>query len=245
MQANKGLRCCTMTKIEKFDKVKTISMLSDIWEVLDNAEREMLVAQSSVGRFKKGEPIYREGDNPDNLLCLLTGKVKIFRNGVGGRSLINRVLRPVQYFGYRASMAGETYVTAASAFEESTIVFVPMRTIFQLMEHNTRLCHFFIHALAVDLGKADQRIVSITQKHVRGRMAETLLDLLDIYGFDSDGKTLDLHITREDMANLSNMTTSNAIRTLSTFAEEGLIEVNGRYIKLNDVAALQRISDIG
>lgn len=99
--------------------------------------------------------------------------------------------------------------------------------------------------MAVDLGKADQRIVSITQKHVRGRMAETLLDLLDVYGYDGDGQTLDLHITREDMANLSNMTTSNAIRTLSTFANEGLIEIDGKFIKLLDVDAIQRISDIG
>lgn len=102
-----------------------------------------------------------------------------------------------------------------------------------------------MHALATDLGKADQRIVSITQKHIRGRLAETLLDLLDVYGYDQDGKTLDLHITREDMANLSNMTTSNAIRTLSTFATEGLVEVHGRYIKLLDVEALQQISDNG
>uniref|UniRef100_UPI004027A7C6 Crp/Fnr family transcriptional regulator n=1 Tax=Alloprevotella sp. TaxID=1872471 RepID=UPI004027A7C6 len=96
-----------------------------------------------------------------------------------------------------------------------------------------------------DLGKADQRIVSITQKHVRGRMAETLLDMLDIYGYDTDKQTLNLHITREDMANLSNMTTSNAIRTLSMFSDEGLIDVHGRCIKLLDVDALQRISDNG
>lgn len=76
-------------------------------------------------------------------------------------------------------------------------------------------------------------------------MAETLLDLLDVYGYDGDGQTLDLHITREDMANLSNMTTSNAIRTLSTFANEGLIEIDGKFIKLLDVDAIQRISDIG
>ena len=66
-----------------------------------------------------------------------------------------------------------------------------------------------------------------------------------MYGYDGDGQTLDLHITREDMANLSNMTTSNAIRTLSTFANEGLIEIDGKFIKLLDVDAIQRISDIG
>lgn len=234
-----------MTKVEKFDKRQTAQSLKDIWELLNDEERDFLSDNVRVERFKKNEIIYNEGDQPDNLLCLLSGKVKIYREGLGGRCLTNRVLRSVQYFGYRASMAGETYVTSASAFEESSIVIVPMRALFQLMQHNARLCHFFMHALAVDLGKADQRIVNITQKHIRGRLAETLLDLLDVYGYDNDGKTLDLHITREDMANLSNMTTSNAIRTLSTFAAEGLVEVHGRYIKLLDVDALQQISNNG
>lgn len=234
-----------MTRLEKFDKSKTARSLTEIWELLNEDEQQYLCENIRVERFKKNEIIYKEGDQPDNLLCLLSGKVKIYREGLGGRSLTNRVLRPVQYFGYRASMAGETYVTSASAFEESVIVIVSMRVMFRLMEHNVRLCHFFMHALAVDLGKADQRIVSITQKHIRGRLAETLLDLLDVYGYGNDGETLDLHITREDMANLSNMTTSNAIRTLSTFASEGLVEVHGRYIKLLDVATLQQISDNG
>ena len=69
--------------------------------------------------------------------------------------------------------------------------------------------------------------------------------MLDVYGYGNDGETLDLHITREDMANLSNMTTSNAIRTLSAFADEGLVEVHGRFIKLIDVEALQSISNNG
>ncbi len=234
-----------MTRLENFDKHRAAHALSDIWELLTEEERSFLIQHIRVNRFQKNEIIYNEGDQPDDLLCLLTGKVKIFRQGVSGHTLINRVLRPVQYFGYRASMAGEPYVTSAAAFEESTIASIPMRIIYKITETNARLCHFFMHALAVDLGKADQRIVSITQKHVRGRLAETLLDLLDVYGYDKDGETLDLHITRENIANLCNMTTSNAIRTLTSFANEGLVELHGRYIKLLDVDKLQKISDIG
>lgn len=234
-----------MTSLDNYDKLKVAVALKDICALLSQQEQERFLSSMRVQRYKKNEMIYREGDQPDDLLCLLSGKVKIYRDGVGGRSLINRVLRPVQYFGYRASMAGEPYVTAAAAFEESVIAAVPMRTVYQLMEENNRLCHFFIHSLAVDLGIADQRIVSITQKHVRGRLAETLLSLLDIYGCENDGKTLDAYISREDLANLSNMTTSNAIRTLSTFAEEGILEVHGRHLKYLDIDALCQISDNG
>ena len=81
-----------MTRLDKIDKVNAASQLVDIWDVLDDKERTVLVENCWVERFKKSEGIYQEGDQPDHLLCLLSGKVKIYRNGVGGRSLINRVL---------------------------------------------------------------------------------------------------------------------------------------------------------
>ena len=52
-------------------------------------------------------------------------------------------------------------------------------------------------------------------------------------------------VSREDIANLSNMTTSNAIRTLSTFASEGVIAIDGRKIKILDKVKLDRISKLG
>lgn len=234
-----------MTKLDKFDAELIAKAMHEMWSLLKEEEQSKLFQSMYVCKYKRNEMIYHEGESPDYLLCLTNGKVKIYRDGYNGRCLINRVLRPVQYFGYRAYMAGEPYVTAASALEESTIVSIPMGVVYEVMEQNNKLNAFFIHALATDLGLADKRIVSITQKHVRGRLAEALLTLQDIYGFEADGMTLDSQVTREDMANLSNMTTSNAIRTLMSFAEEGLIEVHGRHIKLLDMKGLQSISNNG
>lgn len=234
-----------MTAIDRYDKLKIANALKDICRLLSDKEQTLFLSALRLKRFKKNETIYREGDRPDDLLCLLSGKVKIYRDGIGGRGLINRVLRPVQYFGYRASMADEPYVTAAAAFEESVVAFVPMQVVYQLMKSNSALSMFFIGELAKDLGLSDKRIVSITQKHVRGRLAEALLYLLEIYGCESDGVTLDALVSREDLANLSNMTTSNAIRTLSNFVAEEIVEVHGRRIKYLDLEALCHISANG
>ena len=92
---------------------------------------------------------------------------------------------------------------------------------------------------------ADERTVSLTQKHIRGRLAESLLFLKESYGLEEDGSTLSIYLSREDLANLSNMTTSNAIRTLSQFATEHLIAIDGRKIKLIDEEKLKKISKIG
>ena len=234
-----------MTKLDKYDKASVCEAMSELWSLLTEEEQTLFLTHMSVYRYRRNEMIYHEGESPDYLLCLLSGKVKIYRDGYGGRSIINRVLRPVQYFGYRASMAGEPYVTAAAAFEDSLVAWVPMNVVYRAMSTNNQLCAFFIRALSIDLGLADKRMVSLTQKHVRARLAETLLTLCDIYGFDEDGETLNSLITRENMASFSNMTTSNAIRTLMSFSKEGLVAVDGRKIRLLDVDKLTTVSEQG
>ena len=85
----------------------------------------------------------------------------------------------------------------------------------------------------------------LTQKHIRGRLAETLLLMKKKYGVEDDGRTLAVYLSRVDLAQMSNMTTSNAIRTLSAFAQEGIIAIEGRKIKFVNVEELQVISDRG
>ena len=107
------------------------------------------------------------------------------------------------------------------------------------------MAYFFIKELAKDLGISDARTVNLTQKHIRGRLAESLIVLKENYGLEEDGATLNIYMAREDLANLSNMTTSNAIRTLSCFANEKIIVVDGRKIKIIDEEKLKKISRFG
>ena len=65
------------------------------------------------------------------------------------------------------------------------------------------------------------------------------------YGLEEDGATLSIYLSREDLANMSNMTTSNAIRTLSAFAQEKIIAIDGKKIKIIDGESLEKISKIG
>lgn len=155
------------------------------------------------------------------------------------------MIKDKEYFAYRAYFAQENFVTAAAAFEPCTICLVPMPVISELIKENTDLAMFFIKQLSIDLGISDERTVNLTQKHIRGRLAESLLFLKDTYGVEEDQCTLSIYLSREDLANLSNMTTSNAIRTLSNFATEKLIIIDGRKIKIIDEERLKKISKIG
>lgn len=220
-------------------------MIADMWAPLDAEQRSFLAEQFTLQSYKKNEVIHCEGEPPTHLMCLLKGKVKIYKEGVGGRSQIIRMIKPVEYFGYRAYFAKEDYVTAAAAFEPSLICLIPMTAVMTLLRQNNALALFFIRELATDLGIADERTVNLTQKHIRGRLAESLLFLKESYGLEEDESTLSIYLSREDLANLSNMTTSNAIRTLSQFANEKLITIDGRKIKLIDEDKLKKISKIG
>jgi CRP-like cAMP-binding protein len=222
-----------------------LEKLSDMLSTLTPEQREELLSHVSVVKYKKNDVIYSEGDLPTNLLCLVSGKVKIYKDGVGGRPQIMRVLGDTEYFAYRAYMAGEPFITAASAFEPCTVLKVPLEIIVDLIQRNATLAWFFIQKLAHDLGKSDERTVNLTQKHIRGRLAESLLFLKERYGLEHDGSTLSIYLSREDLANLSNMTTSNAIRTLSAFASEKLVAIDGRKIKFINIAELEKISKIG
>lgn len=219
--------------------------IDDMWQLLTDDQRGLVAKSIETRRYKKHQVIYAEGETPSHLLCLIEGKVKIYRDGVGGRSQIMRVIKPVEYFGYRAYFAGGSFVTAAAAFENSIICTIPMSIIVRLVEENNRLAMFFIRLLAIDLGISDERTVNLTQKHIRGRLAESLLFLKEAYGLEEDGATISIFLSREDLANLSNMTTSNAIRTLSLFASEKLIAIDGRKIKIINEEELKKISRIG
>ncbi len=221
------------------------STLTDIWRVLSEGEREIVRKNVRFVHYKKNETIYIEDEQPKDLMVLLKGKVKIYKSGVGGRSQIIRMIRPIQYFGYRAFFAREPYVTAASAFETSTVCLISMLVIEDMLRQNGVLALFFIHLLSLDLGVADNRVVNLTQKHVRGRLAESLIFLKESYVLEEDGATINIYLAREDLANLSNMTTANAIRTLSNFVNERIISLDGRKIKIIDEDKLMKISNIG
>ena len=229
---------------KELSEAEIAESIPDLWQPLTEEQRILLAQNFTIQKYKKNETIYCEGETPTHLMCLLTGKVKIYKDGVGGRSQIIRVIKRHEYFAYRAYFAEEDYVTAA-AFEPCTICLIPMPTIISLIQENAELAMFFIRQLSIDLGISDERTVSLTQKHIRGRLAESLLFLKDTYGVEEDQCTLSIYLSREDLANLSNMTTSNAIRTLSNFAAEKLIIIDGRKIKLIEEDKLKKISKIG
>ena len=216
-----------------------------IWEAMTEQERQFVMSHIEQVRFAKNEIIHLEGDASEHVWALMSGKVRIYKEGVGQRQQIIRLLKPHDIFGYRACIADEPYNSNASAFEDSLVYQMKREDFLTLVRNNGKLCYEVMLMMAKDLAILEIQTVNLTQKHIRGRLAESLILLLRNYGFEGDGKTLAMLLPREDLANMSNMTTSNAIRTLSQFAQEGLIAINGRHIQILDEQSLEKISPLG
>lgn len=223
----------------------TIKDISIIYSPLTAKEQAYLEENHTVIKYKKNQIIYQEGEEPTGLLCMGSGKAKVFKEGVGGRDQIVRMAKAPGLIGYRALFANGPHIASAVVIDPCTIFHIPKKVVNKLMSSNNQLCLNIINAFATELGFSRYRTVTLTQKHIRGRLAESLILLKDIYGYEEDEATLNVYLSREDLANFSNMTTSNAIRTLTNFVKENVISVDGRIIKILDEEMLERISKLG
>lgn len=219
--------------------------LKDIWDLLTVQQQKALIENAITLTCDKGDYIYHDEEESVYLYCLIRGHAKLEKLGIGGRNQIMRMFQPGDIFGYRSFFASQEHTTEAIAIENSLVACIPMTLVERFCHVNPELAMYFLRNLAVDLGKSDLRTLELTQKHIRGRLAGSIIFLIDKYGFEHDGKTLSICLSREDLASLSNMTTSNAIRTLASFAEEQILAVDGRRIKVLDASKLKHVNTQG
>lgn len=222
------------------------SLIHDtIFKSLTEREIELLKKNSYCIAYKKGETIFKEGDLFGDLQLLTSGKVKIFKEGIGGREQIIRLAKPIGFIGYRSFFAQEPHNTTAVTIENSIITSISNLIFYEILQNNHQITLSLFKSFATELGLSYNRTIALTQKHIRGRLAESLIFIKETYGVEEDGCTLFINLTREELANLSNMTTSNAIRTLTSFSSEGVIAIEGKKIKILDYDKLQKISRLG
>ena len=209
---------------------------------MTQTQKVELLSHCSVKYYKTGEVVSGEGDVPDRLFFILHGVAKCSICGDANRWQTVRLVKTGEYFGYRAFFAGQNHMASYVAMTDMAVCAIPMDFIKRWLDDNPSMKDFFLKRLAAELWQADYRFVCLIQKHLRGRMAATLLSLGEFFGYREDGKTLAFEVTRAELANLANMITANAIRTLSAFVSEGLITLDKRKIAILDESALQYIS---
>ncbi|PZF71454.1 Crp/Fnr family transcriptional regulator [Taibaiella soli] len=194
--------------------------------------------------FRKGQIIFGEGAHPLGLYCVNNGKIKLSHRGEDGKEQIVRLSKEGDVLGYRALLTNERYNATAVALDDTDICFIPRDTFFNVLKNNPDLSFEIIKMLSTELRKAEDRITDLAQKPVRERMAEGLLFLKETYGFEADGSTINIVLSREDIANLVGTATETAIRLLSEFKNDKIVEFVGKKIRILDNERLIRTAHI-
>lgn len=213
--------------------------LHSMFSVLSQEGLAKLQLHKGCNFHRSGQVLFYEGDYPSGLYCINQGKVKLTKVGEAGREQIVRLAREGDVVGYRALVSGTPYELSATVLEDASICFIPRQTFHVLMNENPALIARIMRQLTQDLARAEQKQVSLAQKQVRERLAETLLMLKEFYGTEDDHHSLRSKLSREDIANYIGTATETVIRLLSEFAKEGIIVLEGKKIKIVDLRALR------
>ncbi|NNC85590.1 MAG: Crp/Fnr family transcriptional regulator [Bacteroidia bacterium] len=211
---------------------------------LSEDEVMVLNRKKVCGHYKKGDQIFMEGRSANSIFCINGGKVKITQIGEEGKEQILHLVGEGDVIGYRSVLSGEPYSVSATALEDSSICQIPKSMFQQMIESDNHLALEVIKILSDDLKFAERNITEFAQKPVKERIAEALLFIKETYGYESDGETLNVNLTREEIANIVGTATETTIRVLSDLKKHNILELKGRQIKIKDLNELVHIANI-
>lgn len=200
-------------------------------EMLSKEDFEQYLAAKQVLKFHKGETIFEDGENSKGVYFIKSGTAKLSKLGVYGKEQILRFIKEGDLIGYRSILCGEDFQAKAEAMTDLETVFLPSEFFLHLLEVDSRLSFVMLQKIAFELGESSNTVTFLAQKTVRERLAEILLLLEQKLGTDPEG-FIKISLTREEIANIIGTATESAIRLISEFKQDGLIEAEGRNIKI-------------
>lgn len=192
--------------------------------------------------FGDGELIFKERQRPFGIYIIQDGKVKISKYGFEGREYIVRFAKKGNIIGYRSFFSSEQYSCSATAISETMVCFIPGDVILDLIRRNPELGLQFMNYLANDLKHAEEKSISIAHKPVRERVAESIIILKDIYGFEQNNTIVDVSLKRDEIASIAGTSRETVTRLLSEYNEEKILLLEGRKIRILDLPRLHAIA---
>jgi CheY-like chemotaxis protein len=218
-------------------------------EGLDNMVRDaggdqelrLLNERREIRTFKKKAEIYREGAFPFYLFFVIKGKVKTYKTNDDGKELITQLYQAGDYFGHVHLLQETAYQDTAAALEETEICLIPKDDFFSLLFQNRQVAKKFIQLLSAEIDTTENQLLHLAYNSVRKRMAESLLRYFSHTELTERDLRDGIRVGREDLANLAGTSLETAIRTLSDFKDEKLIDITSGRIKILSEEGLRRL----
>jgi CRP/FNR family transcriptional regulator, polysaccharide utilization system transcription regulator len=191
--------------------------------------------------FRKHDIICKQGTEVTHSLFLIKGTAKLYIEGLNNRNIILYILKPPAYIGLLSFFESPKYSYSVAALEDSEVCFVELGLVKKLYVENHDLLLNLNKAFGKSVSNIMQKIISLNQKQIRGRIAENLIYLSTLH----NSSKFHLGLSRKEIGEMIAISEENTVRLLTEFSRENIISIKGRDIEIHDMPLLKKISEVG
>jgi CRP/FNR family transcriptional regulator len=193
--------------------------------------------------IKKGEMLFREGDEINGLYFVQSGVVKLEMNADKQRPFILKLIGPSQTMGHRFLSYTGLQPYTATAIEDSRVCFIELGFFKSLMQKNENLQEELRKIFLKEIRSTEIKLLQIAQQTVREKVAGIMVHLAETYNYKQLGMGIKVHIDRQEMADLAGTTKEQVSRILADFDQEQLIRFRAKHFKFMAVDKLRQIAE--
>lgn len=191
-----------------------------------------------VKEFKKGELLYKEGTYSRSIYLILSGIVKSHKMEDSGKELITALHKPDDFLGFTSFAEDVPYQETTTAVEDVTVAGIFKDDLKSILSKNQNVSIELINLLSMNISETKDQLLQMAYSSVRKKTAQTILQFTRILDKKPEEA---IKISRNDLASVAGIATESLIRTLSEFKKKGLIEIEGRNIKILKLQLLEEV----
>jgi CRP-like cAMP-binding protein/CheY-like chemotaxis protein len=215
------------SSIPSQDELKT---LNDLKNYLDD--------NGKIFKYAKGDLIYSEGDNSNYIYLVRKGVVKNHKFDEDGKELITALFKEDDLFGYTSFIQNIAYQESATAINNVELIGISKTDLNDILENNHKVSLELIELLAENLSSTKEQLLQMAYSSVNKKTAATIIRFAEKINRKPNDP---IKISRNDLASVAGVASETFIRTLSKFKNDGLIEIEGRNIKVLNLDKLKQI----
>ncbi len=220
-----------MTSEIKSERITIAVRSLPMFRGLAAEDQRRIAALATLKDFKRGDHLWRAGDPADYLTLIVRGRVKIVRHAEAG-DIILEIFGEGEPVGAIAVYNYMPYPASAVCLEPVTLLMLPRRDYFELLDRNPDFARAIIRELTKITVALTRKLEEIRGQRVEARIAQLFLTLAERMGREGkDGVEIPLQLSRQEVADMVGTTVESAIRVLSRWGREGvLITGEGRFV---------------
>ncbi|MDY0076133.1 MAG: Crp/Fnr family transcriptional regulator [Bacteroidales bacterium] len=212
---------------------------SPLFSLLSSEELNIMNANRFEVVFNTGENIVKQGTSASHMIMITRGMAKLYLEGFDKKNLLLEIISPWKLFGGPGLFTDYRYHYSVSALLDTSACFIATENVRRVMRLNPDFAETLLKHCSLNGVSNFQRLISLTQKQMHGRLADVLLYLSEKVYFSTH---FSLNITRQEIGEMSNMTKESATRILKEFEHAAIIKLDTKNITLLDVEKLKQLS---